>query len=88
MQYIADIKRKEGMKMAEQTETDKFVAMSYERENELNAEIDYLHKFRYEIINMQADSKALKRIKEILIDHEEWKAIELIKEVIKNTGEN
>lgn len=94
MQYIADIKRKEGMEMAEAPETrvDLFISSSYEHEERLNKEIDDMHQFRHEIMQLKADSDTLSQINEIVIDHEkhrqsEAETLEYIKRILKNKGD-
>ena len=97
MQYIADIKRKEGMEMAEAAETrvDLFISSSYDHEERLNKEIDDMHQFRHEIMQLKADSDAFHRIWDIILDadfghYNQDQAMLYITQIInqRKTGEN
>lgn len=97
MQYIAYIKRKEGMEMAEAAETrvDLFISSSYDHEERLNKEIDDMHQFRYEIMQLKADSAAFHRIWDLILDadggnYNQDQAMLYIKQIInqRKTGEN
>lgn len=56
------------MAEAAETRVDLFISSSYDHEERLNKEIDDMHQFRHEIMQLKADSDAFHRIWDIILD--------------------
>lgn len=73
---------------AEQTNLDSFIEGTYQRENALNAELDYLHKARHEIEELKGYKEKIRLIEEFYNAFEgrhitEVDAIERIKTIVR-----